>query len=144
MKPLAVLLMLAGALAAAPIPKSLKKPKLNLNGVWEAISVSVSGVDYPIEPSKPWKIEGENMTFDWKNTANKDYRLVLADSEKYRAIDWVVTEGTQRRVYLGIDELDGDTWRFCANMSQDNPVRPTKLEPSKDVYFYVFKRVEGK
>jgi len=137
------LLLFAASLLAAPIPKCLKKKGLNINGVWEAQSINVGNLNYPITKPMFWTIEGNALTFDWDNTSpNKDYRLQLADTDKHRALDWIVTEGTKTRIYLGIDELDGDTWRFCANMSPDNTTRPTKLEKQSDVYFYTFKRVK--
>jgi uncharacterized protein (TIGR03067 family) len=142
MKPLAVLLLFAASLPAAPIPKSLKKQRLNLDGVWEAQSVHVGLQPYAFQKEQPWTIHGDLLTFDWNNTAGKEYRLLLANSDQYRALDWIVTEGTTKRIYLGIDELDGDTWRFCVNMSPDNTKRPTKLEQHNDVYLYTFKRVK--
>lgn len=142
MKPFAVLLLFAASLLAAPIPKSLKKKGLNLDGVWKSESVFVGTINFNSTPLI-WTMDGPTMTFERGNAnANKQYGLLLADSDKHRALDWIVTEGTTKRIYLGIDELDGDTWKFCANMSPENTTRPTKLEQNKDVYFYTFKRVK--
>ena len=142
MKPFVVLLLFAASLFAAPIPKSLKKKGLNLNGVWKSESVFVGNINYN-STSLIWTMDGPTMTFERDNTnANKQYGLLLADSDKHRALDWIVTEGTTKHIYLGIDELDGETWKFCANMSPENTTRPTKLEQNKDVYFYTFKRVK--
>ena len=142
MKPLAVLLLFTVSLLAAPIPKQLKKPRLNLDGIWKSESVFVGNTKYNHAPLI-WTIDGPTMTFDQDNTnVNKKYELLLADTDKHRALDWIVTEGTTKRIYLGIDELDGDTWRFCANMSPDNTTRPTKFEKQSDVYLYTFKRVK--
>lgn len=142
MKPFVVLLLFAASLLAAPIPKSLKKKGLNLDGVWKSESVFVGNINYN-STSLIWTMDGQTMTFERDNAnANKQYGLLLADSDKHRALDWIVTEGTTKRIYLGIDELDGDTWKFCANMSPENTTRPTKLEQNKDVYFYTFKRVK--
>jgi hypothetical protein len=143
MKPFAVLLLLAVSVWAAPIPKQLKKKGLGLNGTWEAQSIMVGNVTYPIRRPMLWKIDGVVAISDFNDdVTNKEYELIPLDAEFPRSLNLIVTKNGQKLTHLGIGELDGDTWKFCLNISPDNTVRPIRMEQNKDVYLYTFKRVK--
>jgi hypothetical protein len=62
MRPLVVLLLFALPLAAAPVPKALKKPPANPDGVWRLVEYRGDGRGFGFDRlARDWVIAGEHI-----------------------------------------------------------------------------------
>ena len=68
MRPLLALLLLAPPLAAAPVPKALKKPP-SPDGAWHLVAVNSDGKERSVEDmERYWLVRGETVTLGLPHT----------------------------------------------------------------------------
>ncbi len=142
MRPLFTLLLFALPLAAAPVPKALKKAPASLEGNWRWESQETNGKVSPAPPSDYclWKVAGDNMTLSTEKGTMKDEPCGLVsatNADGVRAFEYTVnSNGYHRR---GVCEVDGDTLRVA--YTHDNKVPPAAVKGDNGGVVYVFKRV---
>jgi len=138
--------LLVVPLVAAPIPKSLKKKRNNLDGTWLVESISIGGSNSYNPINQLWIIEGDLLKFDDKTQqSGRIDRLIPVDDASSIAIDWDIADpGGTKSLYRGIIEIEGDTWRFCFSTSANTGERPTTIAQGPNVYLYTFKRQDSK
>ena len=135
--------LLAASLAvAAPVPKGLKPSDSSvLLGTWELTSATYSGQPYPSAHGTKW-------TFHDDGTAKRDRPTDGISSAKYKIdpktspkeFNWDTVEGNS---FLGIYELDGDTFRMCLQYDATKG-RPAAMTETSGTYLFEFKRTGGK
>jgi hypothetical protein len=139
---LLVLLVIAPAVVAAPVPKSLKKPP-TLDGRWEAVLMHASQRDIIAGNTTVWDISGEKLTRSFKQPdgtlrSNLTLTVTIPDKSKPDEIDYGSGPNEtlfRARIMLTADEL---TIRFA----DQNAPRPADMTEGNDGYYYQFKRVE--
>jgi uncharacterized protein (TIGR03067 family) len=141
---LVLLVVSAGVMSAAPVPKGLKKAAPPLDGRWRIVEAVYDGQPQDVSRAEDWYIEGEwfklgsppvtdgrtglKLIRDEKNPAQVEYHNIHGDGSVSR--------------FPGLLEVSGDEMKFCY-VSHGNP-RPTEMAPAKGVTYRVFKRVEEK
>ncbi len=143
---LAVLIVLATPVPAAPVPKGLKKPEAKLEGDWRLETEEQNGkVGQRSGSHNLWRVTDGQMTLIAENIPQgqkKEYPTVLVsaavDGGSLRTFDYTVVENKYQR--NGVCELDGDTLRIA--FGKDAKARPDKLTSENGGYLYTFKRVQ--
>ena len=150
---LIVLLICAAPLAAAPVPKALKK-KPSLDGTWLVDDCWYNLDKHDRTEWRVWTATGEKLAAYPVNDVD-EWRAYIDDKKPYcwrwtitfpdpndpTAIDMREGEGEKAKVLRGRFVLDGDSLKLCYNVTVTEP-RPTVCEPAKTVVYYSFKRVE--
>jgi uncharacterized protein (TIGR03067 family) len=142
MRSLFALLLFALPLAAAPVPKAVKKSPATLEGHWRWESQETNGRVTAAPPSDYclWKVAGDTMTLTSEQGKMKDEPCrfeTATNGDGVRTFDYTVnSNGYHRR---GVCELDGDTLRVA--YTSDNKVPPAAVRGDNGVTIYVFKRV---
>ncbi|MFY7954053.1 MAG: hypothetical protein ACOVT5_16240 [Armatimonadaceae bacterium] len=142
MRTLLALLSLAAPLAAAPVPKALKKTPASLDGNWRWESQEKNGKVSQASPSDYclWKVAGDTMTLVTEKGTMKDEPCGFAsatNADGVRTFEYRVnSNGYHRR---GVCELDGDTLRVA--YTADNNVPPKAVKGEDGVTVYTFRRV---
>ena len=149
---LITLLLFALPLAAAPVPKAVKKA--TADGVWEVTEWSSRGRAVNSTLTVRWTIDGETLAIERTSTNPgvivrppqnpPAYTLAKADKDDPTAVDYSATYPGGERVvkYPGRMEVDGDTLRFCFDVSGTG-TRPAECKAGDTVTYYVFKRVKA-
>jgi len=149
---LALLLLLAVPLVAAPVPKGLKKASPTLDGTWEIVEWHFNESVGLLTDDIRWAIDGDKLTVTGRKqnppanfAANVTRTLVRPDGGGGNAVDYTIgyTDGTPTRVRPAVFELKGDRLTFCLSNSYDGP-RPSECKAGQGVTVYVLKRVEVK
>jgi uncharacterized protein (TIGR03067 family) len=66
----------------------------------------------------------------------------IDSAKKLKTIDFTVKDnGWGRKVWKGIYELDGDTWKICIAANENIP-RPREFKSQFDVILYTYERVK--
>jgi hypothetical protein len=142
MRGLLCLVALAASVAAAPIPKSIKKNNRSLDGQWQVTGISIGDSNYDGKNSQLWIIDGESMKLSDQHEGSKRIdKLVKVDDG---GLDWVIDESGTVRTYKGLYDIEDGVWRFCFSTTPDQGERPTAIGKGKSVYLYTFQRAEGK
>jgi uncharacterized protein (TIGR03067 family) len=119
-----------------PLDPDLKK----LQGKWEIVYHETAGEE-DTEGSK-WTMEvrGDAYTF----TAGKvtlTGRVRIDSTKAPRRVEYATTEGDEVQEYVGIYELDGDTYKTCdVSKGKDRPTEFKTKDPTGQVA--VWKRVK--
>jgi hypothetical protein len=137
-----VLLLAGGVVAAAPVPKSLKRQP-TLDGRWEAVLMHSGQRDILAGNTTVWDISGEKLTRSFKQPdgtlrSNLTLTVTIPDTSKPDEIDYGSGPNEtlfRARIKLTADEL---TIRFA----DQNAPRPPDMTEGNDGYYYRFKRVE--
>lgn len=154
---LAVLVAVAASAAAvaAPVPKSIKKPAPSLDGTWEVVEYHSSGRKINSATTIRWVIDGQTLQIERINkgggavirpAATIAYSLVKPEGGADNALDYTITYNngvTPPRTNPGITEVDGDTLKFCWNLTAGGE-RPTDCTPAQGNMVYIFKRLDAK
>lgn len=150
---LSALALFAAAVAAAPVPKEVKKQPPKLDGTWEVVEYHVNGNLSKSAIVTRWVIDGQTLNIErvrqggavLAKPATVSYSLVKPDGGPANALDWTYTytNGPQPRTMPGVVEVDGDTLKFCWTNTGTGD-RPTECKPTQTNLMYVFKRVDGK
>ncbi len=140
------LLAFSSALAAAPVPKEVKKAE-KFEGTWQVESTVAFGRLVNVgAANQHWTLDAEgNMKSHNGPTvpdnALSSVRFVI--DPKLKTLDYTYTNGNNPP-YPGTYELTGDTLKVSCNIKGTGN-RPTTTEPGPDVYVWTLKRVkEGK
>jgi hypothetical protein len=144
MRSLLVLITLTGVLCAAPIPKCLKKPRMNLNGTWELIDMKRPDRRTVTPYTMCWIIDGEQLKFEQSGSLDND-RLdtfqVINTKDDLLSIDWTMIRlGKTIGSYVCVASLQDDTLLLSAGTGR----RPEKADVTQDTLLYTFKRADGK
>jgi hypothetical protein len=146
MRTLLALLALAVPLAAAPVPKGIKKP--SADGLWQLVEYRSNGEAVPDGSAelacKYWRVEGERMTQGYrtpdearKSTQMFTLRVRDTDRPHLREMVWDVTSHRMSAAF----ELRGEKLLFC--VANDAGVVVTECKPKAGVYYHEFERVKG-
>jgi hypothetical protein len=133
------LLVIALPLAAAPVPKALKKPPANPDGAWRLVEFHSDGQVVAVgQMTRDWVISGEYVfagrlvepAHGQKGQAN----FTISDPDRPHLRKW----GDNPAAF----ELDrgGDTLRV--SYAHDGRKEITECKPQPGVYYYVFERVK--
>ena len=141
---LLVLLALAAPVAAAPVPKELKK-EFKIEGTWRMLSCDCFGNPAQLNADQHWTFDaGLSMTAHLGSKAapgavSASKLLIDADADPKRADFNSADDPTVRP---GIYEFgpDGNTLKLCINMNTAD--RPTTVEPGKNVYLWTLQRAK--
>ena len=139
-----VLLLLASAGVAAPVPKSLKKPP-SLDGRWEAVTMKKGEADVSRSNPTVWDIRGDTVTRYYREPDGSlradraTATISWPDSSRRDEIDYTLNSGATKSLFRARIKLSGDevVVRFA---EQDAPC-PTDLTEGEDGWYYVYRRV---
>lgn len=143
----ALLLLAAAGLPAAPVPKALKKEP-TLNGVWEATTLRSSGSDFLNQNNLwVWEFDGESVSRRYRQkdgTLRPDGQATITrpDAAKPSEVDYHLPSGNQSMLFRARIEVTAD--ELVINFAEANDPRPPDMTELKRGYFYRFKRVEAK
>ena len=134
MRPLlAILLLLAAPLVAAPVPKAVKKAS-SPDGRWRLVEFSNNGQGESVQSmARNWQIKGETIScwLDGQSSAGGS-KFGAPNPDKPNERVW----GTMPAAF----EVDGDTLRAC--YAHDGRKEMGECKPGKGVAYYVFERVK--
>ena len=154
MRTLLALVLFTVPLAAAPVPKALKKAPASLDGTWEVVEYHSNGNKVNNTVAIKWVIDGQNLSIERNNPrlvggglrapANVSYSLVKPDGGPVNALDYTINFAngvTPTRTMPGVFEFDGESLKFCWANVVNGGERPAKCEPAEGTILYVFKRL---
>jgi hypothetical protein len=137
---------------AAPIPKSLKKKTVSLEGRWQLASMNYNG--QPLNggnSTQIWSVIGEELSIeDGPNGVRRNngvnYKMVKVEGDGDNCVDWTI-EYTNARVsnyvYRGRVKFEQDGFDFVFSTNGRDAGRPETVEPGPNRYLYSFKRIAG-
>jgi uncharacterized protein (TIGR03067 family) len=133
-------LVLAPLALAAPVPKALKRADAAaIVGEWEVTAATYGGDDYPSAVGTKWTLKDDGTAVrDRPNQGLATAKFEIDPKADPKAFDWHTGEGF---TFLGVYELDGDTFKVCLRA---DAARPTKLTDTRGSYVFEFKRREKK
>jgi uncharacterized protein (TIGR03067 family) len=141
MRTLALLVVSVTALAAAPVPKAVKKTDdaTLMRGRWECVTLDSGGGP---RPDKRFLLVGDG-TMSMTNDAPSDaaagpLKLDAEQSPKQFDVTWKHWNTPQKYIY----QLDGDTLTMCH--AQDGQPRPAEFKGGNGAHCFVFKRMPDK
>jgi uncharacterized protein (TIGR03067 family) len=108
----------------SPAAKELAK----LQGTWKRASVEVDGKKPPPQVLEfvTLTVEGDRYTLEQAGQ-KRTGTLKLDPTKTPKQIDFVETAGPDKgKTFVGIYEIDGDTWRYCLPAS--GKVRPREFD----------------
>lgn len=155
MRNLVALLLMAGLLVAAPVPKQAQKKPASLEGIWEVVEFYSNGDATTVSSTTRWVIDGQNLQIERiskfgvaEPQSPATITLTKPEGGPANALDYTVTyrndPGTPSRVLPGVVEVDGDTLKFCWANALKGAERLTECKPVRGTGYYVFKRVDEK
>jgi uncharacterized protein (TIGR03067 family) len=135
-------LVFASLAVAAPVPKGLKpSDPTALLGTWELTAATYSGQPYPSAHGTKWTFRDDGTAKrDRPNDGISTAKYTLDPKTNPKAFDWNTEEGNS---FLGIYELDGDTFRVCLQYDASKG-RPTAMTDAGGTYQFEFKRAGAK
>jgi uncharacterized protein (TIGR03067 family) len=142
-----VLLLLASAVVAAPVPKSLKKPA-TLDGRWKVAAMTLSGRDVSANSPTVWDIREGVITRHFTNPDGSlraeglTITITAPDPTKPDEVDYVHEDGQQKFKWRARLRLTGD--ELVIRFTGSDAALPDDVTDDKDGYLYRFKRVEEK
>ena len=123
-------------LAAAPVPKEIKKEG-KLEGTWKVESIVIFG--QPSTESLYWTIDAEGNLVRHSDPiapANAGRSIVLKQDPGVKSLDYVSGQMT----FLGVYRLGGDTLEFC--LAKQGEERPAAIAATPLTYLWTLKRVK--
>jgi uncharacterized protein (TIGR03067 family) len=140
---LVVLLLVASAGVAAPVPKSLKK-SLTLEGRWQAVTMTQGGADVSRANPTVWDVRGDTVTRSFREpdgTLRADTTTATIswpDAARRDEIDYTLNYPGAKSLFRARLKLTADELviRFA---DQDSP-RPADLTDGRDGWYYVYRR----
>jgi hypothetical protein len=136
---LAVVLVSVTSVSAAPVPKAIKKQPTSPDGTWELTEFHSHGVKQNHQNmTKIWHLEGETFHVGPKGKGSQ-YSLTTPNPDNPSQRRFIPSSGGVG--YPAVLELVEGELRFC--YSGDPNSKITECKPAGNVYYYVFKRVEG-
>ena len=138
MRPLTAFLCLALPLAAAPVPKGMKKPA-SPDGVWHLVAVHPDGREGSVKDmERYWVVRGETIAIGRPHT-NPDRppppecKLTTPDP-----LDPHLRRFGDAQ-HCSVLQAEGDRLHFC--YAHDGRKELTTCKPGQGVVYYVFERV---
>ncbi len=138
MKPLLLLAVTLGPLAAAPDPSKDGKGDLKkLAGDWTFTSYEAGGraLSQGLREGARWSVKGDKYTFDpgpLSSWLGQKGTIKLDPAKKPAAIDLAITFGPDKgKEQLGIYRIEGDTVTICLARPGAKE-RPTEFTSTKD------------
>jgi uncharacterized protein (TIGR03067 family) len=150
MRTLVPLLLLALPLAAAPVPKSLKKPANPLAGEWVVTDWYIDDAQMRRTEEARWSIDGEKLTVTGKGPGapegfqdNVRRTITRPEGGGPNAFDYTIlpNDGDPVSLRPAVIEFVDDTFTICMS-SRHNGTRPTACVPTQGTIMYTLKRVE--
>jgi hypothetical protein len=137
---LALALVLVPTLAAAPVPKSLKKPP-SPDGVWHMVAVSYDGQATAVEGmERYWVVRGEAVTLGRSHTdPGRPPPPVCKLTTPAPASPHLRRFGDEQ--LPSVLQVEGDRLHFC--YARDPRKELTECQPGQGIVHYVFERVKG-
>lgn len=138
------LLAFSSALAAAPVPREIKKEE-KFEGTWQIESTVAFGRLVNVgAANQHWTLDAEGNMKSHNGPVAPDnarsYIQLVIDS-KAKTLDYKYTQ-QGNPTYPGVYELTGDTLKVCCNL-KGTGTRPTTAESGPDVYLWTLKRVKA-
>jgi hypothetical protein len=135
MRTAVALLLFALPALAAPVPKSLKKPPANPDGVWRWVEYTGDGQGFCYDwLARDWVIAGEHIfpavSVEPAHGDKGPPNFTLIDEGHPRLRQW----GDRPAVF----EVAGDTLRLC--VAFDGRKELSECKPDTGVGYYVFER----
>ncbi|MBI3409234.1 MAG: TIGR03067 domain-containing protein [Planctomycetes bacterium] len=133
MKRQAVLLLCAGFMSAGflaagdtPEKKALQKEWAKLEGTWIVVAQESNGVKSDDDDVKTLgKVTLKDGKYTWDSGSGGT--MVIDPTKKPKHVDYAIVDGLGIvHTYLGIYELDGDTFRDC--YAPPDMARPTEFK----------------
>lgn len=152
MRTLLTLLLLTAPVAAAPVPKALKKAAPALDGTWQLVESHVGEFRAQLTDDIRWEIEGERLTVTSTRqavpdgfVANATRTISKAEGGAANAVVYTInfTDGNPSSVRPAVLELNGDTFTICLADSHNGP-RPPECKPTQGAMTYTLKRMDAK
>jgi hypothetical protein len=147
---LCCLLVVAGVATSAPIPKSLKKKTVSLEGRWSLASMNYNGQALNGNSGQVWAITNDELVIEdgangvrRNNTVN--YKFAPVEGEGDNCVDWTIhynNAGNSNYVYRGRIKFTEDGFDFAFNANGRDTTRPDSVEAGTNRYFYTFKKAE--
>lgn len=138
MRPLAMLLLFAVPVVAAPVPKSLKKANTSPDGAWYLVECVGNGKANDVaKMERNWAVDGQVMLLGARTQKDRGKGVSV--------IPFTIPDParpTVRKFNTGwsVVEADGDTLRFC--YAYDFTRELSECKPGPGVAYYVFERVK--
>ena len=126
------LLISAGTLTAAPIPKDFRKPNPSLEGTWRLLVIEYQG-ERLVRDGETWTFDGGNLMM----TKYGEQTYVTDPTASPRQIQLGANADN-----LGLYEIAGDD--LVLSFGTKPLVRPADLLPGSNVSRYLLKRVSSK
>ncbi len=152
MRSLLALLTLTLPLAAAPVPKALKRNPHPLAGEWVVVERYTDDSRMQLADTIYWAIDGEKLAVrgtrqevpdgflgDCTRTVNKP------EGAEAGVYDYTIlfTDGSAPSRRPAMVEVDGDRFTLCMTSTSDGP-RPADCTPVRGTITYVLKRADAK
>ena len=133
-----IMLLVAGSVAAAPIPKALKAKSVDTGyeGYWEQTGSNANLKEGGITHGKYWKIEADRFYYSLSDAAvpqAHSFSMLNTPDESQPEIK--LYNGNLNRLEIHDDVL---TWVFGTSKT----VPPVSCEPAANRVIYYFKRVK--
>jgi uncharacterized protein (TIGR03067 family) len=143
-----VALLLASAVAAAPVPKALKKTP-SLEGKWVTVERHVGGSDMTASPWV-WDVQGDKLKTlhqQKDGTLTPDFtddRITLSapDPARPSELDYLYESGGTRILWRGLMTWDGEEFVIC--FGDQAKARPAEVSKVGVYSYYRFKRLADK
>ncbi len=120
-----------------------------IQGKWECVSVTESGMASPMEvelfKNAVWVIEKEKVLWMLDGVEKASVTYELDSTKTPKSIDLTLTlgpKGEMKRHIEGIYKLQDDNFTFCIPLGQEKPRRPTEFTAEKGTqqFMVVLKR----
>jgi uncharacterized protein (TIGR03067 family) len=133
------LLLAIPLVAAAPVPKELKKEKPALDGAWKLTGITFNGQQLGGNQTAVWTFEGNTLTINNNNGGVVSTRPIRVDPQATPMEFEFDARGNQ----LGIYEIKDDVLTIC--LGQQAGVRPKEVsEQNAIVYRFARAKDAGK
>lgn len=144
MRRLGLVLLIAGIVVAAPVPKALKK-SVTLDGRWEAVALRSSGNAFDRADPWVWDFDGDKISRHYRQKdgsllSDGPATLARPDDKRPDEVDYLLPSGKESVLFRARIEVTGD--ELVINFAQVNEPRPPDMTELKSGYHYRFKRVE--
>ncbi len=138
MRALAILLLFAPALVAAPVPKELRK-ELKIEGIWEMVSINSYGREHKFKRGLHWSFDEKgNMTSGGDiGIAPIKSSLQFEFHRDDKTVEYRFGDGL--RVCPGLFEMEGDTLIICCNLKAKGE-RPKAIGTGPENYVWTMRR----
>jgi uncharacterized protein (TIGR03067 family) len=138
-----IILAVAFLLAADDADDQVKKELARFEGTWKWVSVEMEKMKLEADALEHprLKLMGDKFTVTEENNATFGGTFKVDPSKKPKTIDVTITDGPEKgKTYLGIYELEGDTYKVCTDPEGKSRPREFSVKPGSGHVLEVLKR----